>query len=131
MSTLFNRREFEWQISFFYSVKWLSVRLNSDNGYLIGGISNKELLVIKVDINGTKMWNLTYNNNELFTLNSIKKSIDGGYIVLGKSRNVDKHGQYADQSVELIKLDDKGNILCNKTYIDDYNVLFELFSENR
>jgi hypothetical protein len=91
-----------------------------DGGYILTGytesfgtVRNKgDLILIKIDANGTELWNKTYGGRDLDWGNSIQQSRDGGYIIAGWTYSTDnKKGV-----VWLLKTDENGNEIWEKAF---------------
>lgn len=117
--------------------KLYSVQQTSDGGYILGGSSNsgigpdksqvgrgmEDFWIVKLDANGTKIWDKTFGGNLIDILYSIRQTPDGGYILGGSSGS----GLSGDKSQPsqgnldfwIIKIDASGNMVWNKTYGGD------------
>lgn len=89
----------------------------TDGGYIITGNleitdENSDLLVFKIDSNGNKIWENTYGGNASDTGETICHSDNGNFIIVGYTRS---YGQ-GSGDVWLIKLDENGNKIWDKTY---------------
>jgi hypothetical protein len=96
-----------------------SVRQTGDGGYIICGEIEEDETgtinagVIKTDASGNFEWDEIYPNLESPQANSIKHTLDGGYIVGGNTRIYsDDGGQY----IRLFKIGPKGNKIWDKLY---------------
>lgn len=93
--------------------------INTDNGgYILSGSTrslgdiNGDAWAIKMDSDGTILWENTYGGNGSESIRSIKQTIDGGYIMVG---HTDSFGNgYND--VYLLKINSQGDIQWYKTY---------------
>ncbi|RDC64874.1 T9SS type A sorting domain-containing protein [Adhaeribacter pallidiroseus] len=105
-----------------------------DGGYLLGGSSesgksgdksqvskgNSDYWLIKIDAQGTKIWDKTYGGSEADKLNAIVVSANGGYLIGGSSAS----GKSGDKSQEsrgiedywILCLQEDGTKLWDKTY---------------
>jgi hypothetical protein len=97
-----------------------SLEQTNDNGYIIAGdtgISGKydvDGWLIKTDAVGNQEWNKTYSELPIWgfeSIHSVKQTIDGGYILAGCRESED----YITLCW-LVKIDDGGNQIWNKTY---------------
>jgi hypothetical protein len=70
----------------------------SDDGYVLAGQKNDEILLFKTDLDGNMVWNKTYGAG---AANSLTKTWDGGYALVGGG--------------QLIKTDVYGNVELNQT----------------
>ncbi|TKJ37229.1 hypothetical protein CEE37_14040 [candidate division LCP-89 bacterium B3_LCP] len=96
-----------------------SVQITSDDGYIIVGYTssfgagNAEVYLIKVDASGTEQWSQTYGEDNIWAEgNSVQQTIDGGYIIAGRTRL----SSTEPSDVYLIKTNASGNELWSQTY---------------
>ena len=91
------------------------------DGYVIlaslpiyGSTENCAVWLIKTDLNGNELWNVTYGGDSMAgeSGSSIIKTDDGGYIIVGDTYSFDMGGGDA----WLLKIDSEGNELWNKSY---------------
>lgn len=104
----------------------------TDGGFILGGFSKSTLSgdktqgsgyydywVVKLDANGTKVWDKTIGTSNLDILLDLQQTADGGYIMGGESYagiNGDKtEPQRGDSDYWIVKLDANGNKLWDKT----------------
>ena len=91
----------------------------TDNGYLLAGNTNSygngnnDIFIIKVDQAGVQQWSQTYGGNGTDVGRSISKVVDGGYIITGYT---DSFGNSSSFNIWLIKIDENGNLIWDKTY---------------
>jgi hypothetical protein len=95
-----------------------SINETNDGGFIITGwtysytAGENDIWLVKTDSFGNEMWNKTFGGNSSDYGYSGKQTTDGGYIVLGITRDYDL-GPY---NATLIKTDSAGNIFWNKTF---------------
>jgi hypothetical protein len=119
----------EWQKAYGGSESEISysIQQTSDGGYVVAGSTysfggeDSDLLVLKLNNNGSIEWQKAIGNDRTNKGVSIRNTIDGGYIVAGYTYPFD--GLYPDFWV--LKLDNNANISWQKTYggsgIDEAN----------
>jgi hypothetical protein len=109
------------------------IRPTSDGGFILGGNSispisgektdscrgNIDFWIVKADSAGNIQWQKTLGGNEYDYLAAIHQTVDGGYIVGGKSDS-DISGDKTDACIGIydywiLKLDPVGNILWQRT----------------
>ena len=95
-----------------------SMEQTTDGGYIIGVASNSfwtddyDFWVLKLDSNGSVLWQKTYGGEEDDYLHSVHQTTDGGYIVGGWTKSFGA----GDYDFWILKLDSNGNVLWQKTY---------------
>jgi len=98
-----------------------SVKQSDDGGFVFAGGSYSfgpglsDLWIIKTDNNGLIMWNKTYGGPRNESCYCIQKTLDGCFIVTGKTKIVEPDNYDAI----LLKIDSDGTELWNKTYGGD------------
>ena len=110
-----------------------SVKQTTDGGYILAGrtsvrtfkapsdIANDkaDAVVIKTDKDGNEMWRKTFGGAEDDEAHSVASTLDGGYVITGKTLSygpgpVDYNQSYQWEDVLLIKLDANGNTVWQK-----------------
>ena len=108
-----------------------SIQQTIDGGYVVAGLisidSKAQAWVIKLDNDGDIVWQKVYKGVESYsTHRSIKKTFDGGYILLGEATTA-SHGSYTF----LLKLDADGNISWQKTIKRGaYDIIYSIQQTN-
>ena len=101
-----------------------------DNGYLIVGLSDSkdvditsnkgayDFWVVKVDSNGTLVWEKSYGGSETDQAYGIAKSSNGNFIITGDSRsnNIDVNSNYGSSDIWTIMINPLGEIIWKKNY---------------
>ncbi len=106
----------QWNREFGASDSWddaYAVRQTRDDGFVIAGRSNKDVLVIKLAADGATQWVKTYGGPGDDGARAIDETADGGFIVTGYYTQ-----NNSARDVWLLRLDTGGNLLWQKTYGD-------------
>jgi hypothetical protein len=96
----------------------ISIIPTSDDGYALTGITESygsgmwDVWLIKIDNSGQIEWNQTYGGSERDWSGHLVLTPDGGYAICGYTESFG----LGIRDFYLIKTDDSGNILWNKTY---------------
>lgn len=98
------------------------IHLTADGGYIAGGATDYsinrgvDIWVVKMDSTGNIQWENNYGGTESDWAYSLKPALDGGYIVVGKTRstNGDVSGAHGAEDGWIVKLDNAGNLLWQK-----------------
>ena len=96
----------------FYMDKGISVEMTNDGGYLVAGRTDsfgsgrKDIWLIKTDERGNEIWNTTFGGKWTDVANSMERTTDGGYIIVGYA--YPETGDI-DESTWVIKIDNNGN----------------------
>jgi len=101
----------------------VSVVCTEDGGYVIGaytasfGSTGNDFWALKLDADGSLVWQYTYGGTGTDTAQDLAKTDDGGYIMTGWTYSFD-----VDSSdTWVVKLDDAGLIQWQKTYNVTYD----------
>ncbi|MCX7914472.1 MAG: PQQ-binding-like beta-propeller repeat protein [Thermodesulfovibrionales bacterium] len=107
----------------------LSIDKTSDGGYVISGykgiLGENCLYVAKINAEGDLIWDATFEGG---IARSIKEATDGNYIVAGTIYTSEGRGN----DVCLLKLDNSGNLIWEKTYggnDDDLGLALQLLPD--
>lgn len=90
----------------------------NDGGFLIlgntcsFGAGCDDILLIKTDSDGEKTWQKTYGGEDFDCASSIRRTSDGGYVIVGSTRSSGS----GEDDVYLLRLDSAGNVVWSKTY---------------
>jgi len=97
------------------------IQATSDGGYILGTSVNNSLLLLELAGDGSIAWQKTYKEGDVSSLNSLRITKDGGYIVAGwvneiyTPYDIDPLGGKWD-GFWLLKLNSEGAIIWQKTY---------------
>ena len=91
------------------------------NGYIVAGVTNsfgagqKDFLVIRTDFNGDTLWTRTYGGLYDEEANSIIKTTDGNFIVVGYTSS---YSNYANDIANffILKISPTGDLLWSRSY---------------
>ncbi len=97
-----------------------SVQQTSEGEYIITGYTSNsdysnDIFLIKTNSYGDTLWTHIYDENQYEAGSSVKQTLDGGYIIAGKT-TINGHTY-----VLLIRTDAAGNTLWTQTYGDANN----------
>jgi hypothetical protein len=90
-------------------------------GYIIAGstksfgLGNSDVYLIKTDPNGNVTWSRTYGNTGIDAAYDVRQTLDGGFILAGKTRNSNPSGNSQDD-VLLLKISSGGVLTWSKSY---------------
>jgi hypothetical protein len=101
----------------------VSVVSADDGGFVVGaytdsfGAGGNDFWILKLDADGSLLWEYTYGGTGTDTAQDLEKTDDGGYIMTGwtLSFDVDSYDAW------VVKLDNEGSIEWQKTY----NVIYD------
>ncbi len=94
------------------------IKLTSDGGYIMIGFTESygagesDVWLVKTDSNGNIMWDKTFGDIYQDFGEDVEQTVDGGYIIVGQ-KGV---SQAQKQDAWLIKTDEFGNMIWNKTF---------------
>lgn len=90
-----------------------------DHGYVAAGFSESfgsdgdmDVYVIRTDVDGTKIWEKTYDDGHIEHGYSIIETQDNGFLVVGDIRTT----QLSDPNIYLLKIDHKGKKIWSKQF---------------
>jgi hypothetical protein len=101
-----------------------AIRVTSDGGYIVVGYGDPyyyapiDVWILKLNADGSVAWEKTYGGSDADIASSIRQTSDGGYIVNGRTH-------YGTDDYDLrfrpwvLRLDSNGDIIWQKTYIND------------
>ncbi|MGO4707951.1 T9SS type A sorting domain-containing protein [Chryseobacterium sp. 2TAF14] len=106
-----------------------SIQQTSDGGYIVAGESrslngdvtgnhgNADYWVVKLDPSGNIQWQKSLGGSNRDAANSVKQTLDGGYIIAGQSNSTDGDvtGNHGNYDYWIVKLDPSGTIQWQKS----------------
>ena len=101
----------------------LSVQETSDGGYILTGwtgsygAGSSDVWLVKLGSDGEDEWNKTFGGSALDGGDSVKETLDGGFIITGRSDSFCSGG---NGDAWLVKTDMYGNELWNRSYGGHY-----------
>ncbi|MCF6308692.1 MAG: T9SS type A sorting domain-containing protein [Flavobacteriaceae bacterium] len=96
---------------------------NSSNGDVGGNYGNYDYWIVKLDINGTLVWENNFGGSNEDWANYIQQTTDGGYIMVGwsKSSDFDVSGNNGRRDYWVVKLDSNGVLVWEKNLGGSYD----------
>jgi hypothetical protein len=101
-----------------------TIQQTADGGYIVAGLTHSFIssyyaaFLMKLDSDGNVSWRKTYRGQSGFdSASTIQQTADGGYIVAGSTTSDTGYS-----AALLMKLDESGNIVWQKTYGQQYGV---------
>ena len=88
------------------------VLITNDSAYIaLGNVGFSTAQIVKADLQGNAIWNKEYEDANLFRMEAIINTTDGGYAMTGEY-----HFTGIDNGIALYKLDNAGDTLWTKGY---------------
>ena len=102
----------------------------ADNAYVVTGHTfssdadvsknhgESDIWLIKIDDNGSLLWERTYGGTGFDTAQSVSLTADGGFVISGnsKSTDLDLSKNYGENDIWVVKTDKDGNMLWQESY---------------
>ena len=114
----------------------LDIEIDYDGGYIFTGYTENKNILVKTDSSGNIIWSKTYNFSELTRANSLTKTNDNGYVIVGDFAPYSwgttgiASGGFA---AFVVKTDSQGNEIWSNTYSiensENFNTLGAYFVE--
>lgn len=95
------------------------IQLSADSSYIVVGSTLSDVVVVKLDRQGTQQWMVTYGGDSTKeSLYDVCDAGDRGYVAIGysKSGNGDLDTNYGEEDVWVIKLNDTGGLVWQQNY---------------
>ena len=95
-----------------------SVQQTVDGGYILSGVTDsygageKDFYVVKTDNQGDTLWTRTYGENGWDYAYSVQQTVDGGFIVAGKTVSYGPD----EEDFYVVKTDGEGDTLWTRVY---------------
>ncbi|MFC1803352.1 hypothetical protein ACFL0D_05230 [Thermoproteota archaeon] len=89
-----------------------------DGGYLLSGSTvsfgagANDFYLVKTDVNGKLIWNMTYGGESAETAGYLLNTVDGGYAIVGYSESFGA----GSRDIYMVLIDSGGNLLWNRTF---------------
>lgn len=107
-----------------------SVVRSDDGGYVMAGFTESEdfdisntrgsydFWVVKNDKNGNLLWERSFGGSGIEIAQDIANTADGGYVITGNtfSTDADVSNNKGESDIWLIKIDDEGSLVWQKTF---------------
>jgi hypothetical protein len=92
--------------------------VRSTDGDISNAYGNADLWVIKIDANGTLLWENSFGGSGFDTARGIEASLDGGILVSGATRSSDNNisQNFGQNDFWIIKLSASGNLIWEKSF---------------
>lgn len=90
----------------------------SDDGDFAGNRGSMDLLVVRTDENGNRIWQKSYGGSGFDAAAAMLVTADGGILIAGQTTSADGdiQGQHGNNDFWLIKLDASGNKVWSRAY---------------
>ena len=94
-----------------------SIQQTSDGGFIVAGetssfgVVNSDVWILKLDVNGSILWQKSYGGTSYDIGRSVQQTTDGGYIVAGETSSFGP-----DTDVWILRLDGNGGIQWQNRY---------------
>lgn len=108
--------------------------------YKDGSTNVRDILNYKIDKDGTIIWEKSYGGTEWDYLRTIQSTIDGGFLSVGYTNSIDGDVisrenfsfNFWDFDGWLVKFDEDGNIIWEKSYGENYSndILLDIYPIN-
>lgn len=89
-----------------------TVQQTNDGGYIVGGVSGGDIVLLKLDADGAIQWQKACGGSSSEYVGEVRQTNDGGYIAAGSTSS---YGA-GNTDVLVLKFDANGNIKWKKTY---------------
>lgn len=105
-----------------YGYDWCSSgAVTSDKGIILTGQTDftdlQDALVFKIDSEGNEEWKKPFGNNPYYDYgSSIFETKDGGYLIAGMTKSIEKTRDTYNNDAYLVKIDSEGNIIQTKSF---------------
>ncbi len=124
-----------------------AIKTNDDNFLIVGNTrsndkdifesnGSSDIWAIKIDSNGTLLWEESYGGSSFDLANGITQAQDGGFYIVGNTRssNIDVTNNNGNKDVWVLKINASGKLLSQKTIggseIDNANDVVQLSNGN-
>ena len=90
----------------------------SNDGNISNALGNADVWAIKIDTEGSLLWEKTFGGSEFDSANDIFISNDGNYIITGSTRSNDKYvsKSFAQNDIWVLKINEKAEVIWNTSF---------------
>jgi len=108
----FNDPNEEWNKTYGKNGYCCSVDEINDEGYIITGVQGRDIFLTKLDENGNELWTKKFGGDRQDLGFCVQHTSDNGFVIIGVTNSFD----VGDGDVWLIKTDEYGNMMWNRTF---------------
>ncbi|MFD0795957.1 hypothetical protein ACFQZJ_00680 [Maribacter chungangensis] len=90
----------------------------SSDGDISGTKGESDVWLVKIDASGSLVWEHTYGGSSFDAAQAVISSKNGGYFIVGSSKSINKDADanYGENDIWLVKTDDLGNLVWQKSF---------------
>lgn len=110
-----NEGNFLWKKNYDFS-DIVDIEIDYDGGYIFTGSSGGNNILVKTDSFGNIIWSKTYNFSNNTRANSLTKTNDSGYVIVGDFNPNGDVLKSGGEAAFVVKTDSQGNEIWSNTY---------------